>query len=123
MHQPIYYSAKVLPKAKKKIMLHSSRIRNLRLFKVSGSRVGLPSWGWGLPTEGVCLLGGLPHEGVCLPHGIVGKHTPPVDRMTHARENITFPQLRWRAVIKLMCLANSFSMMQYEISTIVCGYT
>ena len=26
---------------------------------------------------------------------------PPEDRMTHACENITFPQLRWRAVINV----------------------
>ena len=31
--------------------------------------------------------------------GTVERHYRPLNRMTHACENITFPQLRWRAVI------------------------
>ena len=55
--------------------MHSSRMRTARLLTV-------------------CLL-----EGSMLPEG-GGVHLDAVNRMTHARENITFPILRMRAVIK-----------------------
>ena len=40
-------------------------------------------------------LGGVPgHRGVPDPGGVHAQVLPPVDRMTHACENITLPQLR-----------------------------
>ena len=40
-----------------------------------------------------------PDGGGMIPEGKALLPLPLVDRMTHARENITFPQLRWQAVI------------------------
>ena len=51
-----------------------------------------------------CILSAVTGEGVCLPGGEMvlprGRCTPPVDRMTDTCENITFPQLLLRTVIK-----------------------
>ena len=75
----------------------------------------VPSWGmsaWGegcLPAHGECLPRGclpkgecLPRRGVCLLGGVPGQegvYTSPMDTcLTHACENITFPQLRLRRV-------------------------
>ena len=65
-------------------------------------------WG-GLPARGVSLPGGSPCQGspcqgglpttggILLARGVYQhalRQTPPVNRITHARENITLPQLR-----------------------------
>ena len=76
--------------------MHSSRMRTVRC---NGCREGgglcIPActeWGCisACTAQGVsaggCLLGGLPGGG-----GV--RHTPPVDKMTDACENITLPQL------------------------------
>ena len=78
-----------------KTSMPSSRMRTARRLTVRWVQEGLPLEG-DLPSEervGVCLLG----RGMPTPwHS--GKTDPPVDRMTDACENTTFPQLRLRAV-------------------------
>ena len=60
---------------------------------------GVPSWGY--TFWGVYLHGGVPSRGssrYTLPWKVPGiRHTHPHGQ-THASENITFQQLRWRAV-------------------------
>ena len=90
--------------------MHSSRMRTVRC---SGHR----GWG-GLPMGGVCLGGSawgcLPGAG-CLPRGSClggvypsmqwGRHPPLwIEFLTHACENITFPQLQlWKVIISSSC--------------------
>ena len=56
---------------------------------------GVPAWG--VPTQGVYLPEGCTYQGVYLPGGCgvsqPGADTPPMNRITHACENITLPQL------------------------------
>ena len=62
----------------------------------------------GVPARGGACQGGvcLPGEGGCLPGGyltspppkIWSRHPPPVDRMTHACENITLAKTSFRPV-------------------------
>ena len=75
-------------KSKMLTRMHSSRLRTVRC---SGRL-----WGGVSAREG-CLGG-------CLPRGVVLYTYPPVDRMTDACENITFPQLLLRTVIKYLTL-------------------
>ena len=90
----------------------SSRMHTVRC---NGSLAGgLSAWsggcllGWGgcLLIGGVCLtLGCLPGQGVSTRGG--GLHLPPVDRMTDACENITFPQLLLWTVKITICTTRS----------------
>ena len=48
----------------------------------------------GLGSEGSHV----PCMGPGYPSGAIVKWGPPMDRLTHMTENITFPQLRWRMV-------------------------
>ena len=79
--------------------MHSSRMRTVRCSgHLSGggavlSAEGVSAWGGCLPMEGcVCP------EGRCLPRG--GVHLPPLltEFLTHACENITFPELLLRTI-------------------------
>ena len=106
--------------------MHSNRMRNVRcssrlLGEVSAQRGVCPEGGYA--GGGLCLLGGL-YPGGCLPSGgsclpgwvsalrlvcpgggvcLVCQTSPPwTEFLTHASENITFPQLRMRAVINLV---------------------
>ena len=63
----------------------------------------------GCPPGGVCPGGCLP-GGVCLG----GAHLPPVDRMSDACENITFPQLLLRTVMNSSCTANHWCVQVYS---------
>ena len=91
--------------------LHSSRMRTARALTVSPSMLCAGGWGCllqggvylgGSASRGVCSGGGgclLPGEGVSAPGGVVSQHAlkqtpPPVNRITHACENITLPPLR-----------------------------
>ena len=94
--------------------MHSSRMHTAQLLTypvVSISRVvclyrGLPIevarstslYG----GEGVCLYiyrGESAYRGVCLPHAILGRQTPLMNRTTDKCKNVSFPQLRLRALI------------------------
>ena len=79
-------------------------MRTTRTLTVSPSMLCAGA-GWGLGVclvrRGVCAWSGggcLILGGVCSQGGVVSQHalrqTPPVNRITHACENITLPQLR-----------------------------
>ena len=68
--------------------MHFSRMRTVRC---SGRLGG------GVCLEG-CLPGGVSAQGGVAPNPDPEADTPPVDRMTDACENITFPQLLLRTV-------------------------
>ena len=98
---------------RKKTRMHSSRMRTARALTVSPSMLctggcllwGVPSLGVGGSApggKGVCSLGvpglaGSGPGGVCS-RRVVSQHalrqTPPMNRITHACENITLPKLR-----------------------------
>ena len=66
---------------------------------VSGGRGVCPEGGWGVcPGGGGVCPGGLSGWGGCLARGCTA--SLPVERMTDACENITFPQLMLQMVIK-----------------------
>ena len=92
---------------------HSSRTRTFRcsshlLEGVSGWRVSVQrvsAWEGGVYPRGVCLPGGGLPRG-CLPNlsGGGACQTRPLwtEFLTHACENITFPQLRLQ-MVKMLC--------------------
>ena len=93
--------------------MHSSRMRPARSLSASRSMGGrgvcVPG---GHACRGACMPGGVVHArgcacpGVCVPGGVWpgkaywDKPSPRTEFLTHAWENITFPQLLLRAVIK-----------------------
>ena len=84
--------------------MHSSRMCTVRLLAVSPSM----HCAWGVSAlGGVCSGGGASAPRRCLLSGGVSDipacteaDPPPMNRITDACENTTFPQLRLRAVIK-----------------------
>ena len=114
--------------------MHSSRMRTGRTLSVlllgrgGGVCPGggcLPRGGWvsargvgvcpggclpgGVSAQGGCLPGGGVCPGGCLPGGCLPppeSDTPPVDRMTHASENITLAKTSFRPVINILSNRN-----------------
>ena len=79
-----------VPLTKSKTRKHSSRMRTARFC----------CWGSTFPDDAV-LRREVRFQGGYDPGGMVGRHhtpPPPVNRLTDTRENITFPQLRLRAI-------------------------
>ena len=78
---------------------------------------GVPAWrggclpGWGVPA----WMGGVP--GACPPQKFGGP-PPPVDRMTHACENITLAKTSFRPVKMFFCLYN-YSLQHLHLKQIV----
>ena len=96
--------------------MHSSRMRTVRC---SGCLI----WGGevsarGASAQGGVCLGGVCLGGRCLPGGVyLGGHTPPplwTEFLTHACENITFPQLHLRTVITHKFLIWMDVVLQYK---------
>ena len=59
-----------------------------------------PGWhacqGWGMHAQGGVCAWGVHTQGVCMPGGVHVTHAPCTEILTHACENITFPQLLLR---------------------------
>ena len=73
--------------------MHSSRMHTAHFSAHLEGRVSV--WGWGVSARRGCLARG----GVCL-GGVCLGSVCPLNRITDRCKNITFPQLRFRAVIK-----------------------
>ena len=81
--------------------IHSSRMRTVRCLPGGCLPRGRVCVLGGVCPGGVCLSGG----GVCLPaRGVSARHPPGTEFLTHACENITFPQLRLRTATRKISL-------------------
>ena len=85
--------------------MHSSRTRAIRCSSRLRGRVS--AWGWGGGCLPVC-------PGVCT-------YPPPwTEFLTHDRENITFPQLRFRTVIISVTKGECFKIQRYHVVKFMC---